>query len=283
MSLRTLTMCLGATVLSTHVACTSAPGPTAKSSAPVVARVNGVSLTEADVELALRSSAHVASAEMPPSERRKGVIEGLIREELIRQKAVELGLEPEGAAADEVARLELQLAAARRRALNEAYFRQQIAAKAEPTDAQARAFFDANVSMIRSELHVWQILLRDEVQMAQAQRDLGEGVPFETVARRHLPQGVGQPWDLGFLTWRQLPEPWRPVVEHLEPGEVSPLIRGVGGRLWVLKLIERRMNPDLTFEHVKPQLFEDLKRRQLEQLALQVDQDLSAAAKVVRP
>ena len=261
-----------------------AQAPATGKGSAVVATVNGVALTEADVQLGLRATGHGSDPSM--TERRKAVITGLIHDELARQRAVELGLEPEGAGAEELARAESILNATRRKVMAEAYFSKQILKKAEPSDQDARAFFDANAELIRSEYHLSQIFLRDEVAITQAQRELQDGVPFEDVARRQfagLPEGVGLPWELGFLSWKQLPEPWRPVLQTLSAGDVSGVIRGPGGRFWILKLVERRINSELTFEQVRPLIVEDLRRARLELLTLQADQDLRKSARIVEP
>lgn len=254
-----------------------------KSSSPVVASVNGVGITEAEVALALKPAGH---GEAAPVDRRRAVISTLVREELMRQKAVELGLEPEGAAADELARLETALGAARRKALAEAYFNQQLLKRAQPSEAEARQFFEANAALIRTELRLSQIFLRDEAQITRAYAELQAGVAFEEVARRQfpqLPEGVGLPWELGYLSWKQVPEAWRPALETMEPGASSPIIRGPGGRFWIIKLLDRRARPSVTFEEVRPLIVEDLKRSRLEKLAQTADQELRKGARVVEP
>lgn len=255
-----------------------------KSSSPLVVSVNGVGLTEADVQLALKPVSH--GGEASTAERRKAVIAGLVREELARQKALELGLEPEGAGAEEVGRLELALNAARRHALAEAYFNKQVLKKAEPTEQEARQYFEANAALLKTEFGLQQIFVRDEAAITQAQAELAKGAAFEEVARRQypgLPEGVGLPWELGFLSWKQLPEPWRPVLQTLQPGQVSPVLKGPGGRFWIIKLLERRAKPEVSFEELKPLIVEDLKRSRLEQLTQQSEQELRKSARIVEP
>jgi EpsD family peptidyl-prolyl cis-trans isomerase len=267
------------------VACTQgSSSPVGKSSSPLVVSVNGVALTEADVQLALKPVSH--GGEASTAERRKAVIAGLVREELARQKALELGLEPEGAAADEVGRLEVALNAARRHALAEAYFTKQVLKKAEPTEQEARQYFEANAAMLKTEFGLQQIFVRDEAAITQAQAELAKGTPFEEVARRQypgLPEGVGLPWELGFLSWKQLPEPWRAVLQTMQPGQVSPVLKGPGGRFWIIKLLERRPRPEVSFEELKPLIVEDLKRSRLEQLTQQSEQELRKSARIVEP
>ncbi len=264
------------------VSCTQgSAAPAGKSSSPLVVSVNGVAITEADVQLALRPVSHGGEAAGP--ERRKAVIAGLVREELARQKALELGLEPEG---EEVPRLEQALTAARRHALAEAYFKAQVLKKAEPTEQEARQYFEANAAMLKTEFGLQQIFVRDEGAINAAQAELSKGTPFEEVARRQypgLPEGVGLPWELGFLSYKQLPEPWRPVLETLQPGQTSPVLKGPGGRFWIIKLLEKRAKPQVSFEELRPLIVEDLKRTRLEQLTQQAEQELRKSARIIEP
>lgn len=270
------TLCLSCAL----AACTQSGS---RSSSAAAVTVNGVAFTEDEVQLALKPSGH--GSEASPQERRKAVIAALVHEELRRQKAQELGLEPEGAAADELARLEAVLDAARRRALAEAFAR-NLAKKAEPSEQEVRRFFDANAALLRNEFLLSQIFLRDEAQITRAEQELKAGAPFEEVARRqypNLPEGVGLPWELGPLSWKQLPDQWRPVLQRLEAGQSSSLIRGPGNRFWIIKLLERRVKSDLSFEALRPVIVEDLKRARLEQLAQQADLELRKAARIVEP
>ena len=250
----------------------------------VVASVNGQPITEAEVQLALKPGAH--GNEPSPVDRRQAVITSLIHDELARQKALELGLEPEGPSADEVARLETLLTVARRKALAQTYFNKQIFRRAEPTEAEARQYFEANAELIRTGFELQQIFLRDEAAITLAQQELATGTPFEDVARRQfpgLPEGVGLPWELGTLSWKQLPEAWRPVLQALQPGQSSSVLRGPGGRFWLIKVLNRRSNPDVSYEEMKPLIFEDLKRSRLEQLTQQSDLELRKSARITEP
>src|SRR6185295_16113910 len=107
------------------------------------------------------------------------------------------------------------------------------------TEEDARKYFDSNATRLGTDLHLWQILVRDEASAAQARKALDEGKPFEEVARSFSPVGAtGATWDLGYVKWLTTPEPWRPVLESLKPGETSGVIRGPRGRFWILRLAE---------------------------------------------
>ncbi len=276
-------------VLGASAACTpggAGAAPAATKTGPPstpVATVNGVAITEAELAVVLKPSAHGGDA--AGRERRQGALDALVREELFRQAAEGAGLQPEPAALEEVARLEALVSVARRRAAADAYVR-AVLEKAEPTDAEARAAFEQNAALLRSEYHVQQLFLRDEATIAAAQLKLAAGAAFDEVARGlfpGLPAGVTAPWDLGFLTFKQLPEPWRPVLARLDPGQVSPLIKGPGGRFWLLRLVGKRPSAGSSFEELKPLIVDDLKRARLEPSVAQAEAALRAKAKVRVP
>jgi hypothetical protein len=253
------------------VACEQPP----KASGAAVATVNGVAITEAELNAVLKPSAHQPDAALP--ERRKTALATLVRDELMRQQAVEAGLEPEGLASDEVKRLEAQLAVAKRRALADAWLRREVQ-RAEPTEAEARAVFEAQKGAFGTDYHVQQILLRDEALIEKAAADLRAGVPFEEVAK-----SIGLPHELGFLAWKQLPEPWRPVVSALSPGQASGVIKGPGNRFWLIRLVETRPRAETSFEELKPMILEDLKRGRLDQVTQRAEVELRKTARISEP
>lgn len=262
------------------------PGAARPGDAPV-ATVNGVVLTQADLELALRpkgahARAEAAAADSGP-ERRRQVLEGLVRDELLRQKALELGLEPGPPFDDEVAKLEVALRAAQRRALVDAFHRKEVQQKLALTDADAKKLFEQKAAAISTELKVNQLLLRDQAQAHRAAEALEAGESFEAVARRQfpdLPEAAGKPWELGFLSWRQLPPAWREVLFTLEPGQHTGVLQGPNQRFWVLQLVEKRHSGKLSFEEVKADLLADLRATRLEELSAKVNRELRAAASV---
>jgi parvulin-like peptidyl-prolyl isomerase len=245
----------------------------------ILARVNGVPITRTDIRIASRSEGHPGV--VPESER--NVLEGLVQQELEAQRAVELGLDPGDDYRAELARMEAQVAAFKRRKLSEAFERQEVAPAADVSEDALRKFFDENSGRLRAELHVFQILLHEEAAIEEAHRQISEGKPFEDVARRLLPnapKSAERFWDLGYLHWNQIPPQWRSALERMQPGETSGVIKGPKNRFWIVKLVDRREKRDLTFESVKPMLAERLKTEKAASLRSQRLADLRARAKI---
>jgi len=255
----------------------SQPG---KSTEDVLVTVNGTPIGEADVRFALSSGGH--NKEVPPGHI-KNVLEVIIRRELIYQRAVGLGLDANASYQEKLRRMEAQINAFKRKELSELFWR-EIGRRVEVSEAEANKYFAENAARIGTEVHVWQILRRKEGLIEQVLNDLQHGTSFEEVARKlfpNLPKTAGEPWDLGYLRWKQVPKAWRNVVYDLKKGEVSGVIRGPNNRFWIIKLIDKREPPDITFESVKPTVMEILKNAKIEELREKTERDLRAKASIV--
>ena len=264
---------------STRNQATGTPAQPPKSAKDVLATVNGTPIREADVTFALSSGGH--HTELPP-EHKKNVLEVIIRRELISQRAVELGLDANASYQEKLRRMEAQINAFKREELSELFWR-ELAGRVVISEGEARDYFTENAARIRTELHVWQILRRQETSIQQARNALDQGTSFAEVAAGRfpkLPTTAGKPWDLGYLKWKQVPEAWRNAVYDLEKGELSGVIRGPNNRFWIIKLIDKRENPDITFESLRPVIMEVLKNAKIEELRKKTERDLRARASI---
>lgn len=247
----------------------------------VLATVNGKPVTELDVQYKMKSGGHSGGG---APRQRPDTLEEIIREELCYQRAVALGLDADPVYREKLRQFEVQLDFFKRKELTELFVRREIEAKAPVTEAEAARYFAANAGRLRTEIHIWQILRRDESAIKQALKDLEDGIPFEQVAAQQfpqLPETGQQPWDLGYLKWNQIPEPWREIVYDLKSGAISGVIRGPKGRFWILKLIDRRDNPTITFESVRPILLESLQHSRIQDLRERIGRNLRHHARVV--
>ena len=253
--------------------------PVAATPRNTVLKVNGVAIS--DLEVAMET--HRGHGMEDSTASRDEILDGLILKEAMAQKAVALGLENDEGFQERMARIEAQRAAQRRKELARLFYEHEVLDKVTATEQEARALYEANPARIRTELHVAQILTRDEAEAVRALKDIRSGHSFDEVAARaypKLPQGMKPPWDLGFVTWKSLPSVWQPVLAKLSPGQTSDVIRGPGQRFWIVKLLEKRDNPELTFEHTKAGLIDELKARKAEALRGQLEQQVLRDLKV---
>ncbi len=256
-------------------------GRAAKSKgATLLATVNGAPIRAADVDLLLSNKRH-GLADSPKV--RQDILQGIIQHELIRQRAMELGLDDDEEYLAGLHQREAQLNAYQRKALYAAFLRREVEGKMEITEAQGRAYLEAHGDELRSSFHVWQILRKSEAAITEDLRDLQAGKKFEEVAQQRfskLKTDGGRFWDLGYLQWSQLPEPWQKVIPGLGKGQLSGIIRGPRDRFWIIKVLDRRQAPEATYEALAPRIKALLQRQAVTDRLEKLKQELRQKAKI---
>ena len=258
----------------------SATGRAAAAKA-VLAKVNGAPITAADVEWKLETPSHEA-AKAPPDDKKKAVLEGIVLRELMAQKALSMGLDKDPKYQEDLAKLDAQVADFKRTALSELLLRSEGDRRSTPTDDEARAYFTKNEKRIRTQVHIFQILKRSEAEITEARSMIDRGKSFEEVAASffpNLPEGQ-KPWDLGYLPFYKIPEPWRRTVYDMQPGEMSGVLRGPTDRYWLVKLVEIREDTAMTFESAKEAVIQDMKANKVQHVRESLGKELRAAGKV---
>ena len=249
----------------------------------VLATVNGVPITESDVKQSLKRGAH---GEPINPESIQNILESVVRNELIYQQSLELGLDKNPEYRRKMYEAEVQLRAYQRQEISTLY-REYIKNKAVVTDSEAKEYFEKNSNKIQTKFHVGQIYYKGgETQIAADDKDLKSGKPFEKVASRrfpNLPKGMKAPWDLGYLYWFQIPPPWQGVIDRLEPGQVSDIIKGPNERFWVIKLIDKMVDPNITFDTEKGKIVEVLRKQKADELHETMLSQMRAKSKIVFP
>ncbi|HVV88447.1 MAG TPA: peptidylprolyl isomerase [Kofleriaceae bacterium] len=261
----------------------------ADAGAAVVATVDGVGITGADLQLAMATAARASDPHQPgagpatPPDR-AAVLDTLIDQELEAREAEARGLDDDPDYRAELARMEAEVAAFRRQRLAR-LAEHDASQRAQVSEADARRFFDERADRIRTQVHVEQILLHDPDRIADAKAKLDAGEPFEAVATWSLPVAPpagSAPWDLGYLAWNQVPEPWLPALDALKVGETSGVIEGPRGRRWIIRLLDRRVDPAITFETARPAIMLLLGSQAADAAVDRLKQGLRASAVIER-
>ncbi len=246
----------------------------------VLATVNGVPITEYDMKTRLKrvvagGEAHGASP---------NVLQTLVRDELIYQKAVQLGLDKKPEYRQKLYDIESQFRAFQRQEMANLY-RGYVREKAEVTDAEVREYFEKNAKQLQTKFHVLQIFYKGKYdEIVKDHQDLKKGMPFEKVAARRfagLPNNIKAPWDLGEMSWNQMPTSWQGIVDRLEPGQVTDIIKGENDRFWVIKLAGKRVDPKITFATEKEKLVEILRQQKADALYKTLLDEMKEKAKIV--
>jgi len=255
-------------------------------SSEVLATVSGSPITRQDVLYRINKNGRDESDLEPSPTKIKKTLEGIIRQELASHKARELGLDTDAAYQEQLGRLQAQLANFKRKKLSERFFKQEVNLKAEATDAEALAYATENASRLQTQVKVWQILHKDRKQIEQVQADLARGESFESVAARRfpdLPKSLPNPWELGYLNWDQIPDPWWDSLNNLAVGEISGIIKESNKRYWIIKLVDKRDFTEYNFETAKPKIKAILKQDKVKELRETTISSLRENARIVFP
>jgi peptidyl-prolyl cis-trans isomerase C len=247
----------------------------------VLATVNGVPITEYDVKLSLKRVAH---GEKVTPEAPGNALQALVRNELIYQQSLELGLDKNPEYLRKLDEAEAQLRNYKRQEILPAYL-EYMKNKATVTDQEAKEYFEKNSNRIQTKFHLWQIYYKgDEAKIVEDYKELKSGKPFEKVAARRfpvLPKGVPPPWDLGYMFWSQVPKPWQDVIDRLEPGQTSEIIKGPNERFWVIKLVDKKVDPNIAFATEKERIVGILRKQKADELSETMLNQMRTKSKVV--
>jgi parvulin-like peptidyl-prolyl isomerase len=211
----------------------------------VLARVNGVPITEADLAFQLRKAHGVASD--PENKRRD--LEQVIKEELMYQQGLKLGIDKEPGYQLQVAQLESQLANTKRLEMTRRVFTSLVASKVNISDQDVKEYYTKNQDKITTDLHLGMLTFNSRDAAETALKKIKGGASFESVADEtggRTPSGAPgakKTWDMGYSTWDQIPIDFVDAVYQLKPGQVSDIVTMKQTGFYIFKLFEARKNP----------------------------------------
>jgi hypothetical protein len=248
--------------------------------------VNGKAISQAEVDHELRNRKGHDNDAVVSQERTNRILKNLIQKELKAQKALQLGLDNDEKYQLQMLGLNAQVNAFKRDKLADLFEAREIIARATVSDLQIEQFIEENKEQLHTNLHILQLLNRNEAVMQEISKKLVSGVSFDDVAAEQfpdLPSEFKRPWDLGYLRWDQIPDAWVPALENMKPGESSDIIRGANRRFWVIHLVDRTLNDEFDLNQSKGKIIQILKQRQIQKLKEQAMSTLNDQADIVYP
>jgi peptidyl-prolyl cis-trans isomerase C len=269
-SLMALSVALPAMAAGFAIAQTGSPAPTAPAAAPaeptrVVARVDGVDITEGDLALAGADAAlqvpGVADAQ------KRDLLIGYLVDLKIGARAAEAAKVGDGA---DFAR---KMAYARDKALLDEYLDRE--SRKAVTPEAARKLYDETVKALapEEEVRARHILVETEDDAKTAHARVKGGEDFAKVAGELSkdPGSKGEGGDLGFFARDRMVEAFAEAAFKLAPGEVSDPVKTQFG-FHVIKVEEKRTKPLPTFDETKEQIDTYLGRKAQQDLILSLRQ-----------
>ena len=251
-----------------------------KTGGKVVARVNGTTLTEEDLSFRLRKAAH---GERVAAEDEQTKLDEAIREELLYQQGLKLGLDKDPGYRAQITRLERQLAHVKRAEMTRRVFNTQVAAKIEVSHEDAKNYYDKNVNQITTDFHLGVIPFNKKEQAEEALKKIRSGATFESIARSVMGSKAGagrEPWELGFVSWDQIPVDFVDAVYKLKPGEVSDVVSSKRTGHQIFKLFGIRKNPKADFTGMSAVIMNRLRDKKVMEAYEQYVEKLKKEAKI---
>jgi peptidyl-prolyl cis-trans isomerase C len=249
---------------------TPAPPPAAAPApaepAKVVARANGVEITEADVAIAAEDPALQLPGVADPQKRE--LLIGYLIDLKLGAKAAEAAKVGDGA---DFAR---RMAYAREKALLDQYLEQE--SKKAVTPEAARKLYEETVKGLapEDEVRARHILVESEDEAKKAHERVKAGEDFAKVAGELSkdPGSKTDGGDLGFFTKDRMVEPFAEAAFKLQPGQLSDPVKSQFG--WhVIRVEEKRAKPVPTFEETREQVEAYLGRKAQQDVIVGVRQD----------
>jgi len=232
----------------------------------VIARVNGMEITEADLAVAAEDPA----LQMPnvPDAQKRDLLTGYLIDLKLGAKAAEaakVGQSPDFAR---------KLAYNRDKTLLDEYLEQET--KKAVTPEAARKLYDETAKNVtpEPEVRARHILVETEEEAKKAAGRVKGGEDFSKVAGEISkdPGSKTDGGDLGFFTKDRMVEPFAEAAFKLEPGQISDPVKSQFG--WhVIKVEEKRTKPVPSFEEMKDQVEAYLGRKAQQDLIVGLRKD----------
>ncbi|HEX8664626.1 MAG TPA: peptidylprolyl isomerase [Beijerinckiaceae bacterium] len=246
----------------------AAPAPAAPSApgGKVLARAEGVTVTEADVALAADDPA-LSLPGMSEAQKRDVLVSYMVDLKLGARAA-------EAAKIAESPEFSRKLAYFRDKLLLDDYLEREV--KKSVTPEAARKLYDDTVKTMQpeNEVRARHILVGEEDEAKKAYDRVKGGEDFAKVAGELSkdPGSKGDGGDLGFFAKDRMVQPFAEAAFKLEPGQVSEPVKTQFG--WhVIKVEEKRVKPVPAFEEMKEQVEQYLTRKAQQDLVLKLRQN----------
>ena len=235
----------------------------------IVAKVNGKSITESDMQLAEAEIGNELGS-IPPEARRRVILEYVIENQLFADaaEAAKLG---SGAAFEE------RMNYWRRRALREYYFEAEL--NKSVSEADAKKFYDQQVGSAKAqeEVRARHILVESEDLAKQLHARITKGEDFVALAKEHSkdPGSKDEGGDLGYFGKGQMVPVFEETAFALKAGGVSEPVKSQFG--WhIVKVEDRRARGAPPFDTIKERIVASMIHRKAQEVAA----DLRAKAQL---
>ena len=239
-----------------------------KAASTVVAEVEGRPITMGDIGDAIRA--------LPPAAENLSfdVVYPAVLEQLIKQEALVVHEQQQGADEDPTIRRRVRAAADKQ--LADEYMQWKIAR--DITEAELLARYDRDIAGKPGpeEIRVRVILTDTEKSAEDLMAEIRGGADFAAIARRASKDSTAPAGgDLGFKTLAELNTQVGAAAFTLRAGQISPYPVNARAGWFIVKVEERRARPTPSFPEAREQLRQSLIREKAGPLVVAAEKDLN--------
>ncbi|MGC4026675.1 MAG: peptidylprolyl isomerase [Mesorhizobium sp.] len=214
----------------------------------VLATVNGQTITEADLDLAIEDLDQ-QFARLPEEQKRAAALSAVIEIKLMAAEAAAKGI-------DKDPEMQRRLAFLQQRALHAAVIDKEVQAKI--TDDEIRARYDKEIAAqpAENEVHARHILVKTKEEAEAIIKDLDAGKKFEDIAKEKStdPGSGANGGDLGYFSAGQMVPEFEKAAFELAPGTYTKTPVQTQFGFHVIKVEDKRAKQPPAFDEVKDQV-----------------------------
>ena len=214
---------------------------------PVVAKIDGVEVTQSDLNLAI-DNLDPQLAQLPDDQKKLAALSTVIDAKVIAEKARAEKIE-------ETAEFKNRLEFIVDRELHNAYFKKHVVDTI--TDADVKTRYDAEVAKLPpvEEVRARHILVKTEDEAKTVIKELGEGKDFAELAKaKSTDPNKSDGGDLGYFKKGMMVPEFEKAAFEMKKGDVSTAPVKTQFGFHVIKVEDKRNAPPPEFDQVKEQV-----------------------------
>ena len=246
-----------------------------KKEGPVVAEVNGSTITTGDFNNELKALPEYLKNMAETPQGRKEMLDTMVIRELILQQASKDGL-------DKSPEITQKLADLRKRLIVEAFLKKRVETDVKVGDDDLKKFYEQNKEKFRTgeQVRASHILVKTEKEAKDILAQIKAGGKFEDLAKKHsVDASASHGGDLGWFGKGSMVPAFEKAVSALKEGQVSDVVKSDFG-YHIIKLTGKRPAGIRPFEDVKEQIKAAIMPSKQQEEFQKIKDELKKSAKI---